>query len=168
MEALLAEFTRTITTMNQIMDELAELGQQKQQLIIKGLVKELDSLLRQEGTIVFNLEQIEAARFVLQKQISEKWGIKAEELTTREILSRAEKEYPSCYHDLKNAINHLDYNLTRIKAINNHNQELIEQSLDYIKTVEALLKGDIPGTYSSQGVQNDETKYLKNLLDKKV
>jgi translation initiation factor 2 alpha subunit (eIF-2alpha) len=115
------------------------------------------------------LEKTEGARFKLQEQIGQSWGLSSEELSAREILKRTEETYPSCYHGLKEAINRLDYNLTRLGAINVHNNELIEQSLDYIKVIETTLNGDIAGTYSSNGNQTGEGSYaLKNLLDKKI
>lgn len=163
------DFTRTIETMNQMLDQLAELGQEKQQLIIVGKVKELDNLIHKEGIVTSNLEKIEGARFKLQEQIARGWKVKAEELSAREILQRVRESYPSSFTELEEAINRLDYNLTRLKAINNHNNELIEQSLDYIKVIETVLDGDVAGTYSNEGRQAAEAAYHnKNLLDKKV
>ncbi len=80
-----------------------------------------------------------------------------------------QEKYPSCHRELNEALNRLDYNLTRLGAINVHNNELIEQSLDYIKVIETTLNGDIAGTYSNNGDQAGESNYiLKNLLDKKI
>lgn len=169
MESLLTDFTRAVSALNAVLDDLAELGQEKQQLIILGKVKELDTLIRKEGILISNLEQTEGARFKLQEQIGQSWGINSGELSAREILKRVEETYPTCYYDLEEAINRLDYNLTRLGAINVHNNELIEQSLDYIKVIETTLNGDIAGTYSSNGSQTAEGNYvLKNLLDKKI
>jgi hypothetical protein len=168
-ESLLTDFTRAVDALNTVLDELAELGQEKQQLIILGKVKELDTLIRKEGILISNLEKTEGARFKLQEQIGQSWGLSSEELSAREILKRTEETYPSCYHALEEAINRLDYNLTRLGAINVHNNELIEQSLDYIKVIETTLNGDVAGTYSSNGNQTGEGSYaLKNLLDKKI
>lgn len=169
MESLLSDFTGAISAVNDVLDELAELGQEKQQVIILGKVKELDSLIHKEGTIISNLDKLEGARYKLQEQIGQSWGMKIEEVSAQGILKKAEESYPSCFRDLEEAIKRLDYNLTRLKAINAHNNELIEQSLDYIKLMEALIKGDGTGTYSSEGLQAEKNNYaLKNLLDKKI
>ncbi|MCK9313743.1 MAG: flagellar protein FlgN [Methanocorpusculum sp.] len=169
MESLLTDFTRAVSALNAVLDDLAELSQEKQQLIILGKVKELDTLIRKEGILISNLEKTEGARFKLQEQIGQSWGISGGELSAREILKRVEETCPTCYHDLEQAINRLDYNLTRLGAINAHNNELIEQSLDYIKVIETTLNGDTAGTYSSNGNQITEGNYaLKNLLDKKI
>jgi flagellar biosynthesis/type III secretory pathway chaperone len=169
MESLLSDFTCAISAVNKVLDELTELGQEKQRVIILGKVKELDSLIHQEGSIISNLDRLETARFKLQEQIGHNWGMKPEKVSAREILDKVQESYPSCFPDLDEAIKRLDYNLTRLKAINAHNNELIEQSLDYIKLLEALIKGDGTGTYSSEGLQAEKNNYaLKNLLDKKI
>ncbi len=169
MESLLIDFTGAVSALNEVLDELANLGQEKQQLIILGKVQELDSLIRKEGIIISNLEKAEGARLKLQEQIGRNWGISSEELSAQEILKRVETDYSSCHPALVEAINRLDYNLTRLRAINVHNNELIEQSLDYIKVIETTLNGDIAGTYSPTGNQTGEDNYaLKSLLDKKV
>ena len=47
-----------------------------------------------------------------------------------------------------------------------HNNELIEQSLQYIESVQAILNGDIAGTYSDKGSPVDEKSGRQiNLLD---
>ncbi len=169
MDSLLADFTQAVSALNEVLDELADLGQQKQELIVLGKVKELDSLIRKEGIVISNLEKTEGARFKLQEQIGQKWGISSEELSAQEILKQVQEKYPSCHRELNEALNRLDYNLTRLGAINVHNNELIEQSLDYIKVIETTLNGDIAGTYSNNGDQAGESNYiLKNLLDKKI
>ncbi len=100
MESLLTDFTRAVSALNAVLDDLAELSQEKQQLIILGKVKELDTLIRKEGILISNLEKTEGARFKLQEQIGQSWGISSQELSAREILKRVEETYPSCYHDL--------------------------------------------------------------------
>jgi flagellar biosynthesis/type III secretory pathway chaperone len=63
-------------------------------------------------------------------------------------------------------VDRLSYNLDRLKVINKHNNELIEQSLQYIESIQALLNGDIAGTYTDRGDLADEkTGRRINLLD---
>jgi hypothetical protein len=82
------------------------------------------------------------------------------------MVEWAGREYPQLQGEFEETINRLSYNLTRLKAINNHNNELIEQSLQYIETIQAILNGDIAGTYSDKGRPVDEKKGRRvNLLD---
>ncbi|MGI5911531.1 MAG: flagellar protein FlgN [Syntrophomonadaceae bacterium] len=168
MESLLSEFTNVIAAMNSILDELAEWGLKKQQLILKGQVEELERLIKEEHICAAKLEKTEGDRFKLQVEIGRRWGIKGGGLMAEKILNKVKEESPSSFSALYAAISRLGYNLTRIKAINEHNNELIQQSLDYIKVVETMINGDTTGIYSNRGIQPNESKYLANLLDKKV
>ncbi len=155
---------------NEVLDQLAEIGQQKQELIVMGKVQELDNLIRKEGIIISNLDKLEGARFKLQEKLAMEWRVTKEELSARKMLSMMEDPYPELHTELDQIIARLDYNITRLKAINSHNDELINQSLDYISVMESALNGDVAGTYSNKGIQSDEEKVRPriNILDKKV
>lgn len=167
---MLPEFIMATQKLNVVLTELAELGLKKQRLIIENQVKELDELLRQEATIVSNLTRLEGSRFKLQISLAETWGIAVADLTAATLVEKLQPEHPELAAKLAEEINHLDYNLTRLKAINKHNDELIEQALEYIDNMQVLIDGDIAGIYSSQGERSDETpsRPRLNLLDKKV
>ncbi len=166
----LLDFIAATAQVNQVLADLADIGLEKQQLIIANQVKELDSLIRKEGTIVSNLTRLEGVRFKLQEELASTWGMAAADLSAQVLLEKVQAEYSESAEKLEEQINYLDYNLTRLKAINKHNNELIEQSLDYIDTMQSLLDGDVAGTYSAQGERSNETpsRPSLNLLDKKV
>jgi len=155
---------------NGLLDSLAEMGEQKRQLIILGEVKELDKLIRKESLVLTNLDKQEGARFKLQQDISAAWGLKPAEMAAARLLKAVAEKYPELYPNMQAAINRLDYNLARLQAINAHNHELLEQSLDFISMVESMVNGDVAGVYSHQGLSVDERpgRVKNNLLDKKV
>jgi flagellar biosynthesis/type III secretory pathway chaperone len=160
MEAILREFIQVMDQQNQILDQMFDLGEQKQHVIIVGQLTDLDSLIQEEAGLVANLENLENQRFKLQQQLG------VQESTALELLEWAGQECLPLQGELEEAINRLGYNLTRLKAINNHNNELIEQSLQYIENVQAMLNGDIAGTYSDKGNPVDEKSGRQiNLLD---
>lgn len=170
MERLLKDFIGTVEKQNRVLDQLAELGQQKQELIVLGKVKELDNLIHKEGIVISNLEKLEGARFNLQEKLGNRWKVRKEEFSARKMLSLMVDSYPELHKELEQIIGRLDYNIARLKAINSHNDELINQSLDYISLMESVLNGDVAGTYSNKGIQSDEEKTRPriNILDKKV
>lgn len=168
LESLVKAFVDSINNENSVLESLALVSQDKQQLIIKGNVKELDSLINKEGIIISHLEELEDARFELQEKLQETWGISSEAPVAREILSQASREVSTMHQELEMAISKLDYNLTRLKALNNHNYELIEQSLDYIANIQSTLTGPPSTTYSPTGTQQPDPPTGVNLLDKKV
>ncbi len=170
MEKLIGDFINMVAKENEILDSLADFAQEKKNLIILGKVQELDSLIRKEGTVISNLDRVEGARFKLQGQLAANWGVKLSEFNAPEILAKVKKAYPEIYSRLEEAISRLDYNMVRLKALNSHNNELINQSLDFISVMESMLGGDVAGTYSRKGQQTDETQARPrlNLLDKKI
>jgi len=160
MEGVLQEFVQVMGKENQTLDAMVALGEQKQRAIISGKVAELDSLIQKEAGLVTNLEKLESQRFKLQQQLG------VHDCTALEMVEWAGREYPQLQGEFEETINRLSYNLTRLKAINNHNNELIEQSLQYIESVQAILNGDIAGTYSDKGSLVDEKSGRQiNLLD---
>lgn len=170
MQNLIREFIEATAKVNQTLSNLADIGIEKQQLIIANQVKELDSLIRKEGIIVTNLTRLEGARFKLQENLANVWGISAQDLSATVLLDKVKIEFEELAKEVEEQINQLNYNLSRLQAINTHNNELIEQSLEYIDSIQALIDGDVAGTYSAQGERNDEApaRPSVNLLDKKV
>jgi hypothetical protein len=170
MDKLLAVFIDTTARINQMLDNLAELGLTKQQMIIRGQIQELDKLIHQEGIIVSNLEKLEGARFKLQAEIAVQWNEAAPELSAARLLEHLKLENSQYYSTCKEQTELLARNLTRLKAINQENDELINQSLDYIDVMQSLLGEDVAGTYTDRGLQT-EPKHPHprlNMLDKKA
>jgi len=60
--------------------------------------------------------------------------------------------------------------MVRLIANNKENNELINQSLDYIYGLQSMLAGDGTGAYSADGEQVDENinRPIKRLLDTKI
>lgn len=170
MEKLIGDFIDTIAKENSILDSLVESAQEKKHFIILGNIQELDSLIRREGTLVSNLDKVEGARFKIQGELASRQGIGLKEFNAPEILVLVRENYPAVYSQLEEVISRLDYNMVRLKALNSHNNDLINQSLDHISVMESMLNGDVAGTYSSQGLQTDEREARPrlNLLDKKI
>lgn len=170
MDKLLKDFISTMDKVNLTLDSLADLGQEKKQLIILGQVKELDKLIQREGIIVSNLEKLEGARFKYQQDLASQWEMKAEELSAGVILEKIKADYPAYYEELDREIRRLQYSVIRLKALNDGNKELINQSLDYIDVMQSVLLGDAAGTYSDTGQRTNESpaRAKINLVDKKA
>ncbi|WP_157048947.1 flagellar protein FlgN [Syntrophomonas palmitatica] len=156
MENRLKTFIEMLNRENDLLDSLVEIGDKKRQLIILGEVKELDKLIQKEGIVLSNLDKQEGARFKLQQELSVAWGMKPEELVATELLKRLSGKHEDLYKPMQEAIERLDYNLTRLKAINSHNHDLLEHSLDFIAMMESMITGDSAGVYSDNGSKIDE------------
>lgn len=170
MEQIFHNFLDATAKVNGILTSLIELGLEKQQLIIFNQINDLDNLIRKEGIIVNNLTRAEQLRYDEQKRLARVLELRPEELTASVLLAKVNEKYSMLHPELNKELNDLTHQLSQLKAINTHNNELIGQSLDYIDEMQALLSGDIAGTYSSYGEQEDEetSRPRMNLLDKKV
>lgn len=170
MKELLAELILAINNENELLDQLADMAYEKKQLVILGKVQELDSLIHKEGIIISELEKNEDARFRLQQKIKMHRDFGGGEISASILLQKVQQSFTDLYLDLKQAISRLDFNMTRLKAQNIQNTELIEQSLGYLATLEAIINGDGAGIYSQHGQQTDQNvlRARLNLLDKKV
>ncbi|MGE5390242.1 MAG: flagellar protein FlgN [Deltaproteobacteria bacterium] len=169
-ENLLKDFIAAVGRENEVLADLAEIGEQKRQYIILGEIKQLDSLIQKEGIVLTNLERLEGARFKLQQELAKIWGLPVGDLVASEMLKRVKEQYGNYSADFSQCIEQLDYNLTRLKAINTNNHGLLEQSLEFIATMESMIIGDVAGTYSGSGDKTDEKdlRGSRNLLDKKI
>ncbi|MEN6351335.1 MAG: flagellar protein FlgN [Syntrophomonas sp.] len=170
MEKLIPDFIQMLKKENSILDMLVEIAEEKKNLIILGKVQELDNLIKKEGITISNLDRIEGARFKLQEKMAAEFDLTPQEFKASEMLKRTRDKSPETYKELEEQISRLDYNVVRLKAINTHNNELVDQSLDFIGAMESMLNGDVAGTYSQKGLQSDESKSRPkiSLLDKKI
>ncbi|HZK43214.1 MAG TPA: flagellar protein FlgN [Syntrophomonadaceae bacterium] len=170
MQKLLQEFLTATSKINQALAGLADIGMEKQQLIIANKVKELDNLIRKEGLMVSNLTRLEKSRFDLQDRLAQELGVATPDLSADVLIEKTRIDFAELSAELGEQINQLAYKLTHLQAINMHNNELIEQSLEYIDLMQSLIDGDVAGTYSPQGQQTQETNTRPsvNLLDEKA
>lgn len=152
---------------NQILEKLAVLACEKKEHVIRGKVKELENLIREEGIIISELGKWEDARFRIQNQLSEQ-SAAAAPLKAAELVSLVKENCPHLATGLQEALHHLEINLQRLNNLNRHNNELLEQSLDHIAFLEAALVGNHSGAYSQKGSQSAGSPSRINLLDRKV
>lgn len=152
---------------NQILGKLAVLAHEKKGLVILGKVKELENLIREEGIVISELGKWEDARFRIQNQLSEEQEAKAP-IKAAQLVSLVAANCPHLAAAVQEALSHLEINLARLKNLNQHNNELLEQSLDHIAFLEAALVGDHSGAYSQKGLQAEGSHSRINLLDRKV
>lgn len=164
MEQKYIDLISLVDRVNEILERLVVLAHNKKRLVIQGNVKELDSLIREEGIAVSELEKWEGARFRAQQQLyPDKPGINAQEM-----LQLAAHDCPQLTTQLRTALSQLGVSLGSLKNLNQHNNVLLQQSLDHISFLEAAIVGDQPGTYSQKGQQAEGNRNRVNLLDRKI
>ncbi|WP_296864396.1 flagellar protein FlgN [Thermosyntropha sp.] len=167
---MLRELIEVLKKENEILESLIECGNLKQQYIIADNVKELDKLLPKEHVLLANLNTWEDKRLMLQEKMADYWQVKREELTADKMLEQVKASFPFFYPEFAEIMDALTANLSFLQRLNRHNNELIEQALQYIETVQVLLEGDEAGVYGQKNnpAGGKVSKPGINLIDKKV
>lgn len=108
-------------------------------------------ITQEEIELVEQLQEIDKERYNLFDVISPS-------LTMREWLERT--NHPV----LRKTFQELEENFSRLQSVTKTNQELIQESLDFVNFSLNLLVDDGPGTYEKKGQQSSN----KTLFDRKV
>lgn len=168
MEEILNRLLQVIQKETGIVKDLIECGKLKQGYVIADNIRELDRLLPRENLLLANLARLEEERMKLQEKLADYWQVKGEELGAARLLEGIKASFPFFYPPFAEAIEELTLEVSYLQYLNRHNNELIEQALQYIETVQAMLEGDKPGIYD-KNVQQAEAAFKRiNLIDKKV
>ncbi|PKM77589.1 MAG: hypothetical protein CVU90_06995 [Firmicutes bacterium HGW-Firmicutes-15] len=164
------DFIDILGKQNRVLDSLVQMEEKKRQVIILGQVEELNKIMQKEGILVSNIQKLEDARFKSHEKLARIWGMSVDELPASLISARVKETWPELAGELQVAIEKLTHSLSQLKAMNEENNNLINQSLDYIHSLQSLLTGEVAGTYSDMGMQVDETtsRPTIRLLDKKI
>lgn len=170
MDKTISEFIQIINKENELLEKLLAFGEEKKSIVILGKIQDLDKLMQKENIIVANLEKTEKMRLALHEQLARQWEMPMETLTAQMIISKCQESCPLAYEEAKREIEHMETALSRLQAINQENNELIGASLEYIYNLQAMLMGDMTGTYSENGTPaSDNTSRTPfRLLDKKA
>ena len=164
MEKQCLELIELQDKVNEMVEKLVILASEKKKLVIQGNIKELDNLIREEGIVILELEKWEGARFRAQG------GLYPEHpgLDSQQLLKWVRDNCPHLAALMQDSISRLEISLGCLKTLNQHNNELLQQSLDHIAFLEAAMVGDQPGTYSEKGLQAENMRARINLLDRKI
>ncbi|SHH09733.1 FlgN protein [Thermosyntropha lipolytica DSM 11003] len=168
MEDVLNRLIQVIQKETEIIRALIDCGKLKQEYIIGDNIKELDKLLPKENLLLTNLNRWEEERISLQEKLAAYLGIEGEELKAQRLLEEVKASFPFFYPSLVEAVEELASGVSFLQYLNQHNNELIEQALQYIETVQALLEGDRPGIYAKDDKKAETAFKRINLIDKRV
>ena len=87
-----------------------------------------------------------------------------------QVLEKLKAVCPYRADEMQEQLDLLRASLFRLRDINQENQELIQQSLEFIDLMQGFLIGEGAGIYSENGRQVEENHppHLKRLVDKKA
>jgi flagellar biosynthesis/type III secretory pathway chaperone len=126
---------RLIHTLQQLDDhhrEMIDIANEKKQAIIKDDVNGIIQIMNQESRILKKIEISEAERIVACNQLLKDRGIKSQLNLTITELTRLVFD-PEEKQKLQQAQLQLSTTLAEVKQINDLNQQLIQQSLNFLE-----------------------------------
>ncbi|KUO74760.1 MAG: hypothetical protein APF77_10885 [Clostridia bacterium BRH_c25] len=147
--------------------DMLELSKSKKKIIVEGKVAELDKIVKLEQNMIFNIGQLERKREEEISNISRSLDLSGTQITISELMEELKPEQKRSLEDIQGKLQEA---FTELKAINDVNGLLIEQSLEYIDYSINLVAGTGMETGSlyediSKG-KNKQSK--KNIFDTKV
>jgi flagellar biosynthesis/type III secretory pathway chaperone len=110
--------------------EVHNLENRKKETLIKGDMEELSSIVNEETRLIRLLGKLEEDRSLVVKQLAKEANLPSSDPTLRELLSHVKDPVD------RNRLEELQLQLVslmkEIQQVNELNQQLIQQSLDYI------------------------------------
>ena len=146
----------------EVYEEYMEIADEKTKLIINREINLLDKITIREEKIIGEVRKIDTVRNLIIGNILKERDIqKIEKL--EDIINMVEKKYSTVLVDLKNRLEKV---LMEIKRLNDLNEKLINQSLDYIE-FNVNLYASLKSTQVVYKENNNNGDYLNSFFDGK-
>ncbi len=148
-----------------IYNELLSLSKNKTDIIIKGKVTELDTMVKREQELIVELGDLESQREAAVDKLSQQLDINPSEITMSELVNRLG---PVQAQELRKYQLNLTGILGELKELNDTNSKLIKNSLEFINFSVNIMAGttNTGNNYGGNGQVNDPGK--RNLFDMKL
>ena len=147
--------------------DMLELSKSKKKIIVEGKVAELDKIVKLEQNMIFNIGQLERKREEEVAKLCKALELNSNKVNISELMQVLQPEQKK---RLENVQGRLLEVLSELKAVNDVNGQLLEQSLEYIDYSINLLAGagmETGSLYEDIG-KNKGKKSDKNIFDTKV
>lgn len=147
--------------------DLIEVSKSKKDIIVKGKVSELDKLVKLEQNMIFDIGQLERKREEEVAKLCRALEINDSQVTASELAKSVRDEFRDELEDIQNKLRET---FSELKALNDINGQLIEQSLEYIDYSINLLAGsgmETGSLYEDIGKKKNK-QIKKNIIDTKV
>jgi len=160
-ENLIFKLTEILT----LYQSLLELSKRKKDILISADAQELDSIIRQEQSIILKLGEFEKERQNVIKQIGDLHNVKADHLTLSQVLKLADEDSAKRLGHLGDSLKTIG---TEITELNNINTQLIKQALHFVNySINILARTVADSTYAPQG-QSGNANQVRKFIDHKI
>ncbi len=147
--------------------DMLELSKSKKKIIVEGKVAELDKIVKLEQNMIVNIGQLERKREEEVAKLSGILKLNSAQVTITELAKILRPELKKGLEDIQDK---LQATFSELKAVNDVNGQLIEQSLEYIDYSINLFAGsgmETGSLYEDIG-KNKSKQSKKNIFDTKV
>lgn len=147
--------------------DLVELSKSKKKIIIEGKVAELDKIVKLEQNMIFNIGQLERKREEEVSKLCKALNINCDQATISDLAKLLRPELKNGLEDIQNK---LKETFSELKALNDVNGQLIEQSLEYIDySINLVASSGMETGSLYEDIGNKKNKQSKkNIFDTKV
>ncbi|MDP4094779.1 MAG: flagellar protein FlgN [Bacillota bacterium] len=146
--------------------EILNISKNKTNIIIEGKIAELESVVKLEQSIVFQMGRLEDTREQLVEKLSKELGMDdPSQVTLSQLIKYVDD---NSLKDLRAYQDGMTRTINELKNCNEVNSRLIRNSLDYINFSINLLTevGSVNNGYGNTGMGSDSKK--RNLFDVKL
>jgi len=159
------QLKNTLVKENELYTGVLKLAEEKTKVIVGGDIKVLENITKKEQQYIMNMATFEKLRRSILTNIAQELSI--EEISSvSELILFIEEDAGNEIDDLRND---LLKTIADLKAVNEGNEKLINQSLQYINlNIEILTSSSEDGNrYSNKASENKQVKSI-NFFDMKV
>lgn len=144
-----------------IYGELKQLGEHKQQALVKNNLHELEAVTVREEQLLMEAARLEKERLLWAEQIAEHLGKSPENITLAELAER--------YPQLKEVKSDLENVITNLKEVHELNTQLLNQAIKVVDITLGVLTAQPGGNlYNRPGKKESEQKSTVRFLDKSI
>lgn len=155
----------------QMYENILELSKEKKSHIIKGEIKEIEEITKNEEILLRHMGTFENIRVSIFSNASKELGIREVNNISELLLFLEDKGLDSKVEVIDSIRHEILEMVELIKEINNENEILIKKSLDYINLNKELIismneEGNQGNNYGQKADENK--KKTKSILDVKI
>jgi len=165
-DSLAAELAEILEDETALYRDASEISSKKTDIIVKGKIEDLESLVKAEQTIIIKIGKLEDRREEIITRMAEELKLDIEGISLSQITEKLGEEnslrLKTCQDDLMGT-------LSGLKNQNETNEQLIQNALDYINFSVNLITSDRSGgiNYSPEG-EEEHAAGRRNIFDVKL
>lgn len=147
--------------------DMLELSKSKKKIIVEGKVAELDKIVKLEQNMIYNIGQLEKNREEAVSKLCVNLGLDSRKINMSNLMQALQTEHKKQLEEMQLKLRGI---FSELKAINDINGQLIQQSLEYIDYSINLVAGtgmETGSLYEDIG-KNKGGQRDKNIFDTKV